>query len=104
MHHARLLPLSTTRGRGTAAGLLQPEFDVMAEVQDGLAPVLAAEQLSRDVIVSDISLLGLDGIAAATLILRRSPSAPIVFVTVHGDPQLMERGFEIGALGYVRKG
>jgi hypothetical protein len=26
-----------------------------------------------------------------------------VFVTVHGDPLLMERGFETGALGYVRK-
>jgi DNA-binding NarL/FixJ family response regulator len=66
--------------------------------------VLAAEQLSPDVIVSDISMPGLDGIAAATLILRRSPCARIVFVTVHCDPLLMERGFETGALGYVRKG
>jgi DNA-binding NarL/FixJ family response regulator len=27
----------------------------------------------------------------------------MVFVTVHCDPLLMERGFETGALGYVRK-
>jgi DNA-binding NarL/FixJ family response regulator len=83
--------------------LLQPEFEVVAEVQDGLALVLAAEQFSPDVIVSDISMPGLDGISAAARILRRRPSARIVFVSVHSDPLLMERGFEAGALGYVRK-
>ena len=73
-------------------GLLQPEFDVIAQVQDGLALVSAAERLSPDVIVSDISMPGLDGIAAAAAILRKNPAARIVFVTVHGDPILVERG------------
>jgi DNA-binding NarL/FixJ family response regulator len=104
MHHPRLL-LADDHAETAALlrDLLQPEFEVVAEVHDGLALVLAAEQLSPDVIVSDISMPGLDGISAATLILRRSPSARIVFVTVHCDPLLMERGFETGALGYVRK-
>ena len=66
-------------------GLLQADFDVIAQVEDGLALVAAAEGLSPDVIVSDISMPGLDGIAAATLILRRNPDARIVFVTVHCD-------------------
>jgi DNA-binding NarL/FixJ family response regulator len=104
MYHARLL-LADDHADTAALlrGLLQPEFEVVAEVHDGLALVLAAEQLSPDVIVSDISMPGLDGIAAASLILRRRPSARIVFVTVHSDPLLMERSFEAGALGYVRK-
>jgi DNA-binding NarL/FixJ family response regulator len=104
MYHPRLL-LADDHADTAALlrGLLQPEFEVVAEVHDGLALVLAAEQLSPDVIVSDISMPGLDGIAAASLILRRRPSARIVFVTVHSDPLLMERGFEAGALGYVRK-
>jgi DNA-binding NarL/FixJ family response regulator len=104
MYHPRLL-LADDHADTAALlrGLLQPEFEVVAEVHDGLALVLAAEQLSPDVIVSDISMPGLDGIAAASLILRRRPSARIVFVTVHFDPLLMERGFEAGALGYVRK-
>jgi CheY-like chemotaxis protein len=46
---------------------------VVGEVHDGLALVLAAEQLSPDVIVSDVSMPGLEGIAAATQILQRSP-------------------------------
>jgi DNA-binding NarL/FixJ family response regulator len=84
-------------------GLLQPEFDVIAQVQDGYALLSAVERLSPDVIVSDISMPGLDGIAAAAQIVRRHPAARIVFVTVACDPLLMERGFEAGALGYVMK-
>ena len=84
-------------------GLLEPEFEVIAEVRDGLALVSAAERLLPDAIVSDISMPGLDGISAATAILRKNPNARIVFVTVHSDPILMKRGFETGALGYVAK-
>jgi len=83
--------------------LLQPEFDVVASVQDGNALISAAEALSPDVIVTDISMPGVDGISAAMVILRQNPAARIVFVTVHRDICLMERGLEAGALGYVLK-
>ena len=83
--------------------LLQPEFEVVAQVHDGNALVLAAEALSPDVIVSDVSMPDLDGIAAAAIILRRNPAARIVFVTVHGDPLVVRRGLATGALGYVLK-
>jgi len=83
--------------------LLQLEFDVLTAVEDGLALVAAAERLSPDVIVADISMPGLDGIAAAARILRRNPAARIVFVTAHGEPVLAERGVATGALGFVLK-
>ena len=54
-------------------------------------------------IVSDISMPEVDGITAAAAILRRNPAARIVLVTVHGDPSLVTRGLETGALGYVLK-
>jgi len=89
--------------RSLLRALLQPEFDVVADVQDGPALVRAAGQLSPDVIVTDISMPGVDGITAARAILRRNPTARIVFVTVHGDASLVERGLSVGALGYVLK-
>jgi DNA-binding NarL/FixJ family response regulator len=46
---------------------------------------------------------GLDGIVAATMIRRANPRARIVFVTMHADPILVERGLATGALGYVLK-
>jgi len=85
-------------------GLLEPEFDVIAHVEGGLELVRAAARLLPDVIVSDITMPGLDGISAAAAILRQNPAARIVLVTVHGDPLLEDRGFEAGALGYVLKG
>ena len=44
---------------------------------------------------------GLDGIAAAGLILRRNPAARIVFVTVHNGPETLEKGLATRAMGYV---
>jgi len=84
-------------------GLLQPEFDVIANVTDGRTLVKYAERLAPDVIVSDITMPDLDGIGAATAILRANPSARIVFVTVHGDRSVVVRALATGALGYVLK-
>jgi DNA-binding NarL/FixJ family response regulator len=83
--------------------VLEPEFNVIATVGDGNALVAAATALTPDVIVTDIAMPGLDGIAAAGEILRRHPRARIVFVTVHNDAELVQKGLAIGALGYVLK-
>ena len=83
--------------------LVEPEFDVVATVGDGNALVAAAETIGFDVIVTDIAMPGLNGIAAAVQILRNNPAARIVFVTVHNQPELVEKGLAIGVLGYVLK-
>jgi DNA-binding NarL/FixJ family response regulator len=83
--------------------LLRAEFDVIASVEDGAALVDAAARLSPDVIVTDISMPGIDGIEAATRILRNDSNARIVLVTVHADVMLVEAGLAAGALGYVLK-
>ncbi len=83
--------------------LLGVEFDVIASVEDGRALVDASERLSPDVIVADIEMPGVDGIAATTLIRRHAPDARIVLVTVHAESMLVEAGLAAGALGYVWK-
>ena len=83
--------------------LLQTDFEVVATVQDGRALVDAEASLSPDVIVTDIAMPILDGIAAAREILRRNPRARVVFVTVYADPAMVRRGLAIGGLGYVQK-
>ena len=104
MSHPTLLLADDHRDTGNLLrGLLQDEFDVLAVVEDGIALVNAAERLSPDVIVTDISMPILDGIAAAQEILRRNKSARVVFVTVHSDPAIVRRGLAIGGLGYVLK-
>lgn len=83
--------------------LLQPEFDVIGHVTDGLALVRDAARLSPDVIVSDISMPELDGITAAARILERDPTARIIFVSIHADPLLVARSLATGAFSYIHK-
>jgi DNA-binding NarL/FixJ family response regulator len=83
--------------------LLEGEFEVVAAVGDGRALVDAEARLHPDVVVTDIGMPILDGIAAAGEILRRDPAAKVVFVTVHADPLLVRRSLGIGGLGYVPK-
>jgi DNA-binding NarL/FixJ family response regulator len=92
-----------TDTRNQLACLLEQEFDVIACVGDGQELIRAAELLSPDVIVTDISMPRLNGIAAAAVIRRKDPAVRIVFVTIHDDPMIMERAFAAGAVGFVRK-
>jgi DNA-binding NarL/FixJ family response regulator len=83
--------------------LLEPEFDVVGTVNDGESLVNAAERLAPDVIVSDIVMPGMSGIAAAGAILRRQPAARIIFATVHADNALLRSSLAAGAYAYVLK-
>jgi DNA-binding NarL/FixJ family response regulator len=83
--------------------LVESEFEVVATVGNGNALVAAVERLAPDVIVTDIAMPGLDGIAAAGEILRSNPAARIIFVTVYNHPVLVRTGLATGALGYVLK-
>lgn len=83
--------------------LLEPEFDIVGTVNDGEALVNAAEQLAPDVIVSDIVMPGMSGIAAAGAILRSQPAARIIFATVHADSAMLRSSLAAGAYAYVLK-
>jgi DNA-binding NarL/FixJ family response regulator len=83
--------------------LLEPEFDIVGTVNDGESLVNAAEQLAPDVIVSDIVMPGMSGIAAAGAILRSQPAARIIFATVHADSAMLRSSLAAGAYAYVLK-
>jgi len=83
--------------------LLEPEFDVVAMVVDGDALIRAADEFRPDVIVTDIVMPGLDGIAATATLLAKNPDTRIVLVTAHEDSELTERGYAAGALAHISK-
>jgi len=83
--------------------LLAIDFDVVATVADGHSLLRVAEDTHPDVVVADIVMPGLDGIAATAALLARRPNTRVVLITVHDDPELVERGYAAGALGYVSK-
>jgi DNA-binding NarL/FixJ family response regulator len=83
--------------------LLKKSFDLVGVVHDGRALLDAAEKLHPDVIVTDISMPGLNGLDAIRQIRERRPVAKIVVLTMHRDTQLAVEAFQAGASGYVLK-
>jgi len=83
--------------------LLASEFDVVAVVPDGQALLHAAEAVHPDVVVTDIVMPALDGIAATAALLAKQPDVRVVLVTVQDEPGLVERCQAVGALGFVAK-
>jgi DNA-binding NarL/FixJ family response regulator len=84
-------------------GLLEPEFDLVGNVEDGRALVKEAERLRPDVIVADISMPLLNGIDAVRQLKKSDNRTKVVFLTMHPDVSFAKLAFEVGASGYVIK-
>jgi len=85
------------------AALLKDSFQIAGTVRDGRALFDAAQSLRPDVIVTDISMPGLNGIDAIRMIKEQQPLCKIVVLTMHSDPQLAAEALRAGASGYVLK-
>ncbi len=83
--------------------LLESQFDIVACVTDGYKMIEAAKSLAPDLIVTDISMEGLNGIRAVRLLKSEQPNARIIFLTVHDESSFVAEARKIGALGYVIK-
>jgi DNA-binding NarL/FixJ family response regulator len=86
-------------------GLLafEPDLDVVGTASNGkeALDVVAAEQ--PDVVVMDIQMPVLNGIAATRALKTLYPSCPILLLTTWGDEEYVREGIRAGADGYMRK-
>jgi DNA-binding NarL/FixJ family response regulator len=85
------------------AALLSSEFSVVGAVTTGADLVDAVLSLQPDVVLADIYMPVLNGLEAAELIRGRGCQVPIVYMTAHHEPELVEAARRTGALGYVTK-
>jgi AmiR/NasT family two-component response regulator len=69
---------------------------------DGRDAVAKAETLTPDLIFLDIKMPGLDGVEATRQIMAHRP-VPIILVTAHSEPGLIQRAMAAGVLGYLVK-
>jgi len=81
----------------------KPELLVVSEASDGLEAVQKAQELQPDLILLDIGLPTLNGIAAARRILRHAPKIKILFVSEQRSSDIVEEALGTGARGYVVK-
>jgi DNA-binding NarL/FixJ family response regulator len=81
----------------------RPDCQVIAESSDGMEAVQKAGELQPDLILLDIGLPKLNGLAAARQIRKLAPNAKILFVTQESSPDIAQEAFNIGAAGYLVK-
>ncbi|MGC1449891.1 MAG: response regulator transcription factor [Candidatus Sulfotelmatobacter sp.] len=80
-----------------------PALQVICEVADGQEAVQKAQELTPDLILLDIGLPTLNGIAAARQIRNLAPASKIIFVTQESSAEVVQEALRTGALGYVVK-
>lgn len=91
--------------REAMRGLIErwPEYEVVGEASDGQEAVDLALYLEPDLILMDVRMPKMDGIAAARAILARKPDIPIVLLTVESDKALVFDALQSGVRGYLLK-
>lgn len=85
------------------ASLLKNEFDLVGIVTTGIALVDEALRLRPDVVVTDISMPGLNGLEAARRLVAEGVDTKIVILTMHADPVIVTEAFRSGAVGFLLK-
>lgn len=82
--------------------LAEEGYDVVAAVDDGEQAIAKTEELRPDLVILDVKMPRLDGIAAAERIASQR-IAPVVMLTAFSQRDLVERARDAGAMAYLVK-
>ncbi len=87
-------------------GLLesQPDIEVVGQAGNGQDGIALAAELNPDVVLMDVSMPGISGLAAAKEIKGRRPDVAVLFLTIHDREDYLYQALRAGASGYVLKG
>ena len=91
--------------RGGLRALLSANgIDVIAEADNGADIVDLVAHLRPDVVLMDLEMPGMDGVAATAALVRRDPDARVLVLTMHADDDSVFKALRAGARGYLVKG
>ena len=90
---------------GLAAVLAQhDDIDVVASVGDGEALIRSVDEHEPDVVITDLTMPSLNGVAAAARLVTAHPQLAILVLTMHEDDEHVFAALRAGASGYLVKG
>jgi DNA-binding NarL/FixJ family response regulator len=82
---------------------LEPDLQVVGEASSGTEALTLAQTLTPDVVLMDIQMPEMDGIAATAALCRVVPQSAIVILSISDDAQTRRRVQAAGAVAFVEK-
>ena len=81
----------------------EPDLQVVAEASDGQIAIEMVREHRPDLVLMDISMPNLDGVAATRQIIAEFPGTKIVALSVHSGKRFVRDMLQAGAAGYILK-
>lgn len=87
-------------------GILRPRygFEVVGELADGAGVVEAVDASRPDVVVMDVRMPRVDGVAATSALRARDQAPPVLVLTTFEDDEVLAGALRAGAAGFLLKG
>lgn len=82
---------------------MNPSFKVTGEEGDPVAFLDVLDRLTVDILLLDISFPNVSGFQLLPKIKRERPDIKIIILSMHNDPEYMQRCMSLGAQGYLPK-
>lgn len=79
------------------------EHEIVAECGDGVAALELVKEHRPDVLITDLSMPGLDGLEVIRRVHRDFPNTAVVVLSMYSSDSYVSVAFRYGALGYVLK-
>jgi DNA-binding NarL/FixJ family response regulator len=82
---------------------VEDDIEVVGQAADGLEAVSLARALQPDVVLMDLVMPNLDGVAAIEQIRAELPNTQVLILTTYADDEYIMDGIQAGARGYLLK-
>src|SRR5918998_1066975 len=77
-----------------------PDIEVVGEATNGREALLLCSRLQPDLVLMDVRMPEMDGLAATRELKQRQPEISVMMVTMHENPDYLLEALKSGASGY----
>src|SRR5436189_6267401 len=83
--------------------MLEPDITVVGEASSGEQALVLVESLAPDIVLMDVEMPAMDGIAATAAMRTSTSQSAVVMLSIHDDVQTRARARAAGAAAFVEK-
>lgn len=82
---------------------VEPDMTVVGEASNGREAITLVQQLAPDIVLMDVEMPEMDGIAATVVIRASTPQSAVIMLSIHDDVSTRTHAHAAGAAAFVTK-